>query len=265
VAAMGYARAMLSRGGRSPSRFGDTTVAAGLAASLLIVTGCGGGAGHTTDGGTVSPTPGSCDPNPLRTNLEPLWNGNSVDMDDCPILEFTAKYREPDAMIFKAIIYVESRFQYDAVGCTGNGPCCPARGWTAAECACLGSMQTGPWCDSTNLPAGCTAPGVGLLPSGHVNMETNPDGANWPGSVFNPKVNVELGIAGIACNRAQAKVAFPGCTEDQYTMMAIGNFNSYGSTKSCTVYNFDYDAAVVDAYNDYATAAGWPAHAYVTK
>ncbi len=103
------------------------------------------------------PAPGSCDPDPLRTNLTPLWNGLSVDMDDCPILDFTAKYNEPDAMIFKAIIYVESRFQYDAVGCTGNGPCCPARGWSAAECGCLGSMQTGPWCDSSNLPAGCAA------------------------------------------------------------------------------------------------------------
>jgi hypothetical protein len=66
-------------------------------------------------------------------------------------------------------------------------------------------------------------------------------------------VNVELGIAGIACNRAQAKAAFPGCTEDQYTMMAIGDFDSYGSTKGCTVSNFDYDTAVVDAYDTYWT------------
>jgi hypothetical protein len=48
-------------------------------------------------------------------------------------------------------------------------------------------------------------------------------------------------------------------------MMAIGNFNSYGSTKSCTVYNFAYDTAVVDAYKTYSTAAGWPAHPYVTQ
>jgi hypothetical protein len=96
-------------------------------------------------------------------------------------------------------------------------------------------------------------------------METNPSAANWSNSVFNPEVNVELGIAGIACNRAQAKAAFPGCTEDQYTMMAIGNFNSYGSTKSCTVYNFTYDAAVVEAYKTYSTAAGWPARSYLTE
>lgn len=56
------------------------------------------------------------------------------------------------------------------------------------------------------------------------------------------------------------KKQFPGCSEDQYTMMAIGNFNSYGSTKSCTVYNTQYDSAVLDAYKSYSTASGWPAH-----
>jgi hypothetical protein len=250
---------------RDTRALGYTMLAAALGASLLLPTGCNGSSSRTATDGGASVDPGSCDPDPLRTNLAPLWNDLSVDIDDCPILDFTAKYNEPDAMIFKAIIYVESRFQYDAVGCTSNGPCCPSRGWTAAECACLGSMQTGPWCDSSNLPAGCTASGLGLLPSGHVDLETNPNAANWPNSVFNPVVNIELGIAGIACNRAQAKAQFPGCTEEQYTMMAIGNFNSYGSTKSCTVYNFIYDTAVVDAYKTYSTAAGWPAHPYVTQ
>jgi len=128
------------------------------------------------------------------------------------------------------------------VGCTGNSGYCPVRGWTASECACLGAMQTGPWCDSSNLPPGCVATGGGLLANGHVDLQTDPGGANWANSIFNPVVNIELGIAGIACNRAQAEAAFPGCSEDQYMIMAIGNFNSYGSTKSCTVYNLDCDS-----------------------
>ncbi|HVY45865.1 MAG TPA: hypothetical protein VHB21_08300, partial [Minicystis sp.] len=94
------------------------------------------------------------------------------------------------------------------------------------------------------------------------DLDTMSNTPDWDNSVFNPEVNVELGIAGIAGNRAQVKQQFPGCTEDQYTLMAIGNFNSYGSTKSCTEYNFDYDNAVLDAYGQYADAAGWPAHAY---
>jgi len=83
----------------------------------------------------------------------------------------------------------------------------------------------------------------------------NPQGlAN---SVFNPCQHRTC-IAGIACNRAQAKRP-PKLHENQYTMMAVGNFNSYGSTQSCTVYNLDYDTAVVDAYNTYSTAqAGRP-------
>jgi len=231
-------------------------MAAALGASLLVSTGCKGEPDRTAAGGAGSTNPGSCDPDPLRTDLPPLWNGLSVDLDDCPILEFTAKYNEPDAMIFKGIIKVESNYEYDAVGCTGNpGGCCP--GWTAPECACLGLMQTGPGCDS--------ATGLGLLPNGHVNMETNPSTENWANSVFNPRINIELGISGVARNRVRMKDDFPGCTEDQYTMMAIGEYNNYQSTQSCTVFNFDYDTAVVEAYNEYSTAAGWPAHPYVTQ
>ncbi len=248
-------------GARTPSRSAWSTLAVVLAASLLVPTGCHGGGGTSADGGSASTdgglTPldaGTCEPDPLKTGLPPLFNGLSVDMFDCPILTFTAKYDEPDAMIFKAIIYVESRFQYDAVGCTSNGPCCSQSDWTAAECACLGAMQTGPECGSSST--------LGLLPDGHPDLDTSPNDPVWANSCFNPSVNIELGIAGIAGNRAQVKQQFPGCTENQYTMMAVGNFNSYGSTKSCTVYNTTYDNAVLDAYKQYAAAAGWSAHAY---
>jgi hypothetical protein len=177
-----------------------------------------------------------------------------VDVYDCPLLTLTAKYNEPDAMIFKAIIYVESRFKNDAVGCTGNTGCCPQSNWTGNECACLGVMQAGPECGGPSM--------LGLLSNGHVDFETSSTAADWDNSVFNPPVAIELGIRGISGNRAQVKQKFPGCTEDQYTMMAIGDFNNYGSTKSCTQYNFTYDNSVLDAYKQYATASGWPAHPY---
>jgi hypothetical protein len=225
-----------------------------LGAGLLMPMGCSNGGSSGTDGGSPPPDVGTCDPDPLKTNLPPLFNGNSVDMYDCPILTFTAKYNEPDAMIFKAIIYVESRFQFDAIGCTGNSGCCPQRHWTGNECACLGAMQTGPECGGSST--------LGLLPDGHVDLDRDQSSSDWANSVFNPEVNVELGIAGIAGNRAQVKQQFPGCTEDQYTMMAIGNFNSYGSTKGCTDYNTTYDDAVLDAYQQYSAASGWPAHTY---
>jgi hypothetical protein len=220
---------------------------------VVIAIGCNSGSTNA-DGGGPPPDAGTCTPDPLKTNLAPLFNGNSVDMYDCAILTFTAKYGEPDAMIFKAIIYVESRFQFDAVGCTGNSGCCPQSNWTNAECACLGAMQTGPQCGGSG--------NLGLLPNGHPNLETNPSAADFASSCFNPTVNIELGIAGIAGNRAQVKKQFPGCTEDQYTMMAVGNFNSYGSTTSCTSYNTTYDTLVKDAYKQYSTASGWTQHPY---
>ena len=232
----------------------SSLLAALLGAGLSLTAGCGSSGKAGTSGGATPPDVRTCDPDPLKTSLPLLFNGNSVDVYDCTILTYTAKYNEPDAMIFKAIIYVESRFQFDAVGCTGNSGCCPQRDWRANECACLGAMQTGPDC------AGSSA--LGLLADGHVDLATDQRSADWGNSVFNPEVNIELGIAGIAGNRAQAKQQFPGCTEEQYTLMAIGNFNSYGSTKSCTEYNFTYDDAVLQAYQQYSAASGWPARPY---
>jgi len=205
--------------------------------------------GGPPDGGA-----GSCSPDPLRTGLTAQQTGVSVDAFDCPILEWAAKFGEPDPMIFKAIIYVESRFDDTAVACP-NLPCGTPPGWTAAESGCFGLMQVVPACHDQ--------PGdAGLLPSGRPNLTTDMSAAGWATSIFNPDVNVETGISGIAGNRGQVEKQFPGCTADQYTLMAVGNYNSYGSTKSCTVYNTGYDDAVIMAYRQYASAAGYPAHPY---
>jgi hypothetical protein len=44
--------------------------------------------------------------------------------------------------------------------------------------------------------------------------------------------------------------------------MAIGNYNSYGSTRSCTEYNFDYRDYVLIGYDMYAAAAGYTPRDY---
>jgi hypothetical protein len=199
-------------------------------------------------------TPSSCTTDPLRTGLTAVQTGVSVDAFDCPILQWAAFYKEPDPMIFKAIIYVESRFDDTSVACP-NLPCGTPKGWTAAESGCYGLMQVVPACaDDPN--------GVGLLANGHPNLTTDPSASAWAGSIFNPNINIECGIAGVASNRAQVTKQFPGCTVDQYTMMAVGNYNSYGSTKSCTVYNTAYDDGVIAAYRQYSMAAGYTAQNY---
>jgi hypothetical protein len=228
----------------------DTRISATLAAFALLLYGCSDGGG----GGSGTPNPASCDTDPLRTGLTAEQTGVSVDAFDCAILDQTAKHGWTDAMIIKAIIYVESRFDNAAVACT-NLPCGTPSGWTADESGCYGLMQV-------VLACGGTPNNAGLLPNGHPNLTKDTSSSNWAGSIFNPDVNIEVGLAGLAGNRDDVKNQFPGCTEDQYTMMAIGNYNSYGSTKSCTEYNADYDNLVLVAYQEYAAAAGYAAHSY---
>ena len=207
------------------------------------------------DGGVpLSAAEMSCSPDPLKTGLTVTQTGVPADVYDCIILKYATQYGEPDAMIFKAIIYVESRFDYIGVGCP-NTCGCPA-GWAPEECGCLGLTQSiAPACSYDQSK-------ITFLPNGHPDLATDPSSPDWPGSAFNPDVNIESGVAAVAGNRADVKKDFPGCTEEQYTLMAIGNFNSYGSTKSCTEYNTAYDEAVLDAYGQYAAASGWPARTY---
>ncbi len=222
--------------------------------------GSGGSGGSTassqaTGGGGSSGTKGGpCDTDPLKTGLVAMQTGVSVDAFDCQVLTWSAHYNEPDPMIFKAIMYVESRFDQLSVACP-NMPCGIPSGWTASEAGCYGLMQVVPACGPTPNDAG-------LLPNGHPNLTTDMSSSGWTGSIFNPNNNVEIGIAGVADNRMQVMQMYPGCTTDQYTMMAVGNYNSYGSTTSCTQYNMAYDNLVLMAYKEYAAAAGYPAHNY---
>jgi len=213
----------------------------------------GGGGNSSNDGGSVTFS-GSCDTDPLKTGLVAMQTGISVDSFDCQILKWSAKNNEPDPMLFKAIIYVESRFDATSVGCT-NMPCGMPMGWSSDETGCFGLMQIVPACGGApNAP--------GLLANGQPDLVKDMSNAGWSGSVFNPDVNIEIGIAGFADNRAQEMKKFPGCSADQYTMMAMGDYNSYGSTKSCTEINTDYSNLVLPAYKQYATAAGYTPHSY---
>jgi hypothetical protein len=212
----------------------------------------GGGAGGSGGGGGY--TPESCAKDPLKTGLVAQQTGVSVDVADCSILKWTAQYSEPDPMIVKAMIYGESRFDYAADGCT-NLPCGVPSGWTDAESHCFGMMQVVPAC-------GPIAGNAGLLPNGHPNLTTDPSSPDFANSIFNPDVNIHIGVAGFAGNRAEVKQLFPGCTEDQYTLMALGNLSSHGSTKGCTVYNQDYIDYIMPAYEEYSAAAGYAAHPY---
>jgi hypothetical protein len=220
-----------------------------FACTLVILAACGGGGG----GGGGGPV-GTCDEHPLQTGLVAQQTGVSADAFDCEILTSSASYAEPDPMLFKAIMYQESRFDQASAGCT-NLPCGMPAGWTAAESGCLGLMQIVPAC-------GTTPNNIGLLPNGRPNMTKDTASASWPGSIFNPAINIEIGVSYLADNRMQAQQMFPGCTTDQYTMMALGNYANYGSTKSCTDVNHGYLDPLLVEYRRFATAAGYTPHGY---
>jgi hypothetical protein len=236
----------LGCGGDDDAGGGSATGGAGGAG------GSGGGSGSGGSGGNI--TQGSCDPNPLETGLVAEQTGVSADIADCSILKWTAEYDEPDPMIVKAMIYGESRFDYKADGCT-NLPCDVPAGWTEAESHCFGMMQVVPAC-------GPIAGDAGLKPDGHPNLTTDPNSPDFANSIFNPDVNIHIGVAGFAGNRAEVESLFPGCTEDQYTLMALGNLSSHGSTTGCTEYNQDYIDYIMPAYQEYCAAAGYTPHAY---
>lgn len=216
----------------------------------------GDGAGATAAGGSAGAgaSPAICDTDPLETGLVAVQTGISVDIADCSILHWASEYGEPDPMIVKAMIYVESRFDNAAAGCP-NLPCGLPDGWAESEAGCYGMMQVVPSCSPLT-------DGTGMLPNGHPNLTADPTSPDWGNSIYNPDVNIHLGVAGFAGNRAEVKQLFPGCTEDQYTLMALGNLASHGSTTGCTSYLTDYIDLVLPAYAEYSAAAGWPAHPY---
>jgi Transglycosylase SLT domain len=225
------------------------------AVMLVVIAAAGGCTSSSTsnDGGPMNDDAGSCT-DPLHTGLVAMQTGVSVDSFDCQILSWTATYKEPDPMIFKAIIYVESRFDQLSVACP-NDPCGTPMGWNASESGCFGLMQVVPACGDDPNDAG-------LLANGQPNLTMDTTSSSWPTSIFNPNVNIEVGIAGVASNRAQVMAKFAGCTTDQYTMMAVGDYNNYGSTTSCTTDNTTYNTGVLAAYTMYSTAAGYSAHNY---
>ena len=223
--------------------------------AALALFGCNDSSGVTPpNDGAPAPFDGGTCTDTLKTGLVTTQNGLSVDLFDCQILQWAATYKEPDPMIFKAIIYVESRFDDTSVACP-NLPCGTPNGWSTNECGCFGLMQVVPACGNEPDDAG-------LLSNGHPNLTTDATASGWATSIFNPDNNIHVGIAGVAGNRAQETKKFAGCTTDQYTMMAVGDYNSYGSTTSCTNVNKAYDDGVIAAYQTYATAAGYAAHPY---
>jgi hypothetical protein len=183
---------------------------------------------------------------------DPLYTcSDQWDAYDCQVLELAAAAGEPDPMIFKAQISLESNFEVYAI--SPDSPCKTPAGWTDAESKSFGLMQLTPACGWLKQAR---------LPDNHPNLEQDMAAPGWATSVFNPLINVDEGVRAIQVDRASVMKAYPGCTVAQYTLMALAAFNQgQSSVSGCTQINaagMNYIYYVRTRYENLAQAANWP-------
>jgi len=185
-------------------------------------------------------------------NSDPLKTGNTGhDAFDCPLIDLAAKYQQPDPMMLKAQVNQESDFNEFATSM--DSPCGIHAGWTDAESKSFGLIQTTPACGEAK---------VALLADGHPNLTKDMTSPLWANSVFNPAINLDQGVMTISQSMKALKAKYAGCTENQYTLMSAGAFNSGNNAiLGCGQYNARaqmYVDAVLGRYQKLATAANYP-------
>jgi hypothetical protein len=185
---------------------------------------------------------------PLRTRKTTV---DVVDAYDCIIISLAAKYGHPDPMMIKSQIQQESSFR--VIATSPDSPCGIPAGWTDAESKSYGLIQTTPACGEATQAR---------LPNGHPNLTTDMQAALWATSVYNPQLNLDMGIMTITNNLQQVRSRFPGCTVAQYVLMSAGAFNSgTNAVLGCSTFNARaqaYTTAVLGHYRTFAPQAGWP-------
>jgi hypothetical protein len=185
-------------------------------------------------------------------SIDPLKTGNAGhDAFDCILIDLAAKYQHPDPMMLKAQVNQESDFNEFAVSM--DSPCGIHAGWTDAESKSFGLIQTTPACGEAK---------VALLPDGHPNLTKDMASALWANSVFNPAINLDQGAMTTSESMKALKAKYTGCTENEYTLMAAGAFNSGNNAiTGCGQYNARaqaYVTAVLGRYQNLAKAANYP-------
>jgi hypothetical protein len=182
---------------------------------------------------------------------DPLYTcHHSHDAYDCLLLDLARAANEPDPMVFKAQIDLESSFTLYAV--SPDKPCGVPAGWTADEAKSFGLMQLTPACKWLMNAR---------LPDGRPNMERDPAADLWATSVFNPANNLGEGVRAIQEHRASLTTSFPGCSETDYTRMALATFNQGSGVTGCnqmTAAASGYVGRVLSSYSVLARSANWP-------
>jgi soluble lytic murein transglycosylase-like protein len=140
-----------------------------------------------------------------------ISTGNSTrDQFDSYIINASDYYGISDKLVTKSLIMQESSF--DPFLISSDIPCGVPDGWTDQESRSFGLMQVTPACQEVD----------GSRP----NLTTDTKSPNWATSVFNPEFNIDQGVNELSRLLSIMKSKFPGCTNEQYMLMALGAYNS---------------------------------------
>jgi hypothetical protein len=249
-------------GGANASTSGSTgsssgsTGSSGQAGSSGTPGASGSGAstdsGPVDDGAPADASTGSPDASSCAAGADPLRTGDmQKDGYDCMLLALAQMYGDPDPMMAKAQIQVESGF--NVLATSPDSPCGDPNGWTDAESKSFGLIQVTPACGEEN---------GALLSNGHPNLDMDMSSPLWGTSVYNPTLNLDAGMQSITGSLKDLQMKYPGCTTAQYVEMSAGAFNSgEGAVSGCALFDSraqGYVDAVLGNYRQFAQAAGWP-------
>lgn len=171
-----------------------------------------------------------CDTNSTSTATNISIGDPVYDQFDSYIINASDRYNIPDQMMVKSMILQESNFDTFAV--SPDIPCGVPDGWTDQESRSFGLMQVTPACvDEDDTPP---------------NLTTDRNSPNWTTSWFNPEYNINRGVESLSENLSLVMNNFPGCSNEQYMLMALGAYNSgQRAIDGCGEWN--------DRANDYIT------------
>jgi len=165
----------------------------------------------------------ACNPNSIAAISNISIGDPAYDQFDSYIINATKKYNITDQMmIVKSMILQESDFNTSAI--SSDIPCGVPSDWTDEESRSFGLMQVTPACfDDSETPP---------------NLTTDRNSPNWENSWFNPEYNINQGVKKLSENLLLMKSNYPRCSNEQYTLMAVGAYNSgEGAIRGCGEWN----------------------------
>ncbi len=163
-----------------------------------------------------------CHPDSIITTTNISIGDPAYDQFDSYIINATNHYGITDSMMVKSMILQESSFDMFAI--SQDIPCGIPDLWTDQESRSFGLMQVTPACIEDH----------GSRP----DLTTDMNSPNWNTSWFNPEYNINRGVKSLSDNLLLMESEFPGCSNAQYMLMALGAYNSgEGAIYGCGEWN----------------------------